>query len=307
MTWKKTLVRHLLFAAVLAALGLFGTGCFTAMTLDQLGSTRSFIAGEQYAFSPDRGEVVFSCRKEKEYYYIPFLHPFGIAPKKTVQDYEKHIPLDPVPDHLMRFELDVIPDASAARAERSRFASGGGEFRAPDGLMSFPAPAERVRGDAGSSEPGPILSAGDTLNLRVHPDDLPLLSEPFVICLLAPFDQVMRELYPEYRTVSDESAEAESGHDAHERNATVHLLVFPYEQDGARQALTDADLGFHNLHPFSRELEGEAKQDNEHSTGFFGWCWKLFWVPPAFVVDVALIPVYPFYMLYCVCSGESVL
>ena len=308
---KKTRIRHLLFAVVAAAFGFFCTGCFTAMTLDELGSTKSYIAGEHYEFSPDRGEIVFSCRKEKVYNYIPFLHLFGIAPKKTVQDYEKRIPLNPAPDHLMRIELDVIPDASAARADASPFLGGGSDFRALDGVMEFPAPAERLRGDAGfsgSSEPGPILSAGDTLCLRVHPDDLPLLSEPFVTCLSVPFDQVMRELYPEYRTVSDESAEAESGHDAHEQNATVSLLVFPYERDGARiQALTDADLGFHNLHPFSRELEAEAKQDNEHSTGFFGWCWKLFWVPTALVADVALIPVYPFYMLYCVCSGESVL
>ena len=308
MSSKKTLVRNLLFAVLAMTAVLLCTGCFTAMTLDELGSTQSYIAGEHYEFSPSRDEIVFSCRKEKEYNCIPFLHPFGVAPKKTVQDYEKRIPLNPAPDNLLRFELNVIPDASAARAERSRFASGGGEFRAPDGLMSFPAPAERVRGSSGSSEPGSILSAGDTINLRVHPDDLPLLSEPFLTCLSVPFDQVMRELYPEYRTVSDESTEAESGHDAHEQNATVHLLVFPYERDGARfQALTAADLGFRNLHPFSRELEAEAKQDNEHSTGFFGWCWKIFWVPAAFVADVACLPFYPFYLIYCVCSGESVL
>ena len=307
MTSKKILVRHLLFAVAAAAFGLFCTGCFTAMTLDELGSTRSYIAGEHYEFSPDRDEIVLSCRKEIVYNYIPFLHSFGVAPKKTVQDYEKHIPLIPAPDNLMRFELDVIPDASAARAERSPFAGGGSVFRAIEGIMEFPTPAEHVRGDAGSSEPGPILSAGDTLNLRVHPDDLPLLSGPFVVCLLAPFDQVMRELYPEYR-VSGKSAEPESGHDAHEQNAAVRLLVFPYAQDGSHyQALTDADLGFHNLHPFSREYETEVKQDNEQSTGFFGWCWKIFWVPPALVVDVALIPVYPFYMLYRVCSGDSVL
>ena len=302
----KTLIRNLLFAVVAAAAGLFCTGCFTAMTLDELGSTRSYIAGEHYEFSPDRDEIVLSCRKEKEYNYIPFLHPFGIAPKKTVQDYEKRIPLNPVPDNLMRIELDVTSDASAARAERSPFAGGGSVFRALDGVMEFPTPAELLRGDAGSSASPPILSAGNTLRLRVHPDDLPLLSDPFVICLSVPFDQLMNEFYPEYRTVSGESVE--SGHDAHEQNATAHLLVFPYAQDGGRyQALTDADLGFRNLHPFSREYEAEANRDNEHSTGFFGWCWKIFWVPSALVVDVALIPVYPFYMLYRVCSGKSVL
>lgn len=303
---EKKLIRNLLFAAAAAALGLICTGCFTAMTLDELGSTESYIAGEHYEFSPDRDEIVLSCRKEKEYNYIPFLHPFGIAPKKTVQDYEKRIPLNPVPDNLMRIELDVIPDASAARAERSPFAGGGSVFRALDGVMEFPTPAEHLRRDADSSATTPILFAGDTLRLRVHPDDLPLLSDPFVICLSVPFDRLMNEFYPEYRTVSGESAE--SGHDAHEQNAMKSLLVFPYAQDGGDyQALTDADLGFRNLHPFSGEYEAEAKQDNEHSTGFFGWCWKIFWVPPALVVDVALIPVYPFYMLYRVCSGESVL
>ena len=65
MTGKKTLIRNLLFVAVAAAFGFFCTGCFTAMTLDELGSTRSYIAGEHYEFSPDRGEIVFSCRKEK--------------------------------------------------------------------------------------------------------------------------------------------------------------------------------------------------------------------------------------------------
>ncbi len=305
---RKTRIRHLLFTALIMGLGIVCTGCFTAMTLDELGSTRSYIAGEHYEFSPDCDEIVLSCRKEEECYYIPFLHPFGVAPKKTVRTYEKHIPLNPAPDQLMCIELDVIPDASAARADKSPFTGAGGEFRALDEIMEFPTPAERLRGDADSSASPSILSAGNTLRLRVHPDDLPLLSGPFVACLLMPFDQVMREFYPEYRTVSDETAESESDHDRHERDATVHLLVFPYAQDGSRcQALTDADLGFYNLHPFSREYEAEAKQDNEHSTGFFGWCWKLFWVPPALIVDVALIPVYPFYMLYCVCSDKSVL
>ena len=70
MNWKKTLIRNVLFAVLLAAAGGFCVGCFTATTLDQLGSTRSFIAGEHYEFSPSRDEIVFSCRKEKEYNYI---------------------------------------------------------------------------------------------------------------------------------------------------------------------------------------------------------------------------------------------
>ena len=305
---EKTLIRKLFFAVVVAAVGVFCTGCFTAMTLDKLGSTMSYVAGEHYAFSPDRDAIVFSCRKEKEYYYIPFLHPFGIAPKKTVQAYEKHIQLNPIPDQLMRIELDVISDTSAPRAERSPFTGAGGCFRALDGIIEFSTPAEHLLGDAGSSAPPPILSSGDALRLRVHPDDLSLLSDPFVTCLLVPFDQLMNEFYPEYRTASSKSAQPDHAHDAHEQNATVRLLVFPYAQDcGHYQALTDADLGFRNLHPFSREYEAEAKQNNEHSTGFFGWCWKIFWVPSALVVDVALIPVYPFYMLYCVCSDESIL
>ena len=209
----------------------------------------------------------------------------------------------------MRIELNVIPDASAARAENAPSIGSGGGFRASDGIMEFPAPVTRIRGNAEpSAPPGPILSSGDTLELRAHPDDLPLLSEPFAISILAPFEQVMNEFYPEYRSVSGGTAGAEDGHDGHEFDVTVHLLVFPYAQDGSRcQALTVADLGFSNLHPFSREYVAEAKQDNEQSIGFFGWCWKIFWVPAAFVTDVACLPVYSFYLLYCVCSGESVL
>jgi hypothetical protein len=183
MTGKKTLIRNLLFAAVATAVGIFCTGCFTSMTLDELGSTKSFIAGEHYEFSPSRDEIVFSCRKEKKYNYIPFLHPFGVAPKKTVQTYEKHIPLNPVPDHLMHIELNVIPDASAARAESSPSIGAGGGFRASDGVTMFPMPTKLIRGNADSTVPPPILSAGDTLELRAHPDDLHLLSEPFVLSL----------------------------------------------------------------------------------------------------------------------------
>ena len=306
MPRKKPFIRDLLFTVIIMATGFCCTGCFTAVTLDELGSTKSYIAGEHYELSPDRGEIDFSCRKEKDYYYIPFLHAFDVAPTKTVQTYEKQIPLNPVPDDLIRIELNVIPDASVARAGSSPSIGSGGGFRASDGIMEFPTPANRIRGNA--SERGPILSAGDTLELRAHPDDMRLLSKPFAICLLAPFDQVIHEFYPEYRTISGSPAESEDDHDSHRLDVTVHLLVFPYAQDGSRcQALTAADLGFNNLHPFSREYATGVKQDNEHSTGFFGWCWKILWVPAAFVTDVACTPFYLGYLLYCVCSGKSVL
>ena len=88
----------------------------------------------------------------------------------------------------------------------------------------------------------------------------------------------------------------------------VNILVLPYTRNGTRYAiLTGGDLGFRKLHPFSRDLEAEVKQDNEQPAGALAWCWKIFWVPTAVVKDVALIPVYPFYMLYRICSGESVL
>ena len=306
MNWKKTLIHNLLIAALVMAAGGFCVGCFTATTLDQLGSTRSFIAGEHYDFSPDHTEIVLTCRKEKAYYYIPLLHPFGIAPRSTVLNCEKHIPLNPVPENMMQFELDVIPDASAARAEKPEYAGSGGNFGDIEEIMRFPTAAERLRADADPSVTQPILCAGDTLRQRVHPDDLHILNEPFMICLLAPFDRVMEEYYPEYRTAVGQSAE--NSHESHDREIPVNILVFPYAQDGIRYAvLSDRDLGIRNLHPFSRDLEAEVKQDNEQPIGALGWCWKIFWVPTALVADVALIPIYPFYMLYRVCSGESVL
>ena len=304
MNWKKTLIRNLLFAALILAAGVYCAGCFTATTLDQLGTTRSFIAGEHYEFSPDHSEIVLFCRKEKAYYYIPLLHAFGVAPKSTVQTYEKHIPLNPIPENMKRFELEVIPDASVTRAESPKNAGAGGGFGNIDGIMRFPTAAERLRADADPSARGPILSAGDTLRLRMHPDDLHILSGPFLSYLSAPFDKVMEEYYPEYRT--DQSAE--DVHDSHDRDIPVNLLVFPYAQDGNRYiVLTGGDLGFRNLHPFSRELEVEMKQDNEQPTGVLGWCWKIFWVPTALVADVATIPFLPFIMIYCAGTSQSIL
>ena len=306
MAKKKHIVRIFLFAVLVMALGVFCTGCFTAMTLGELGSTRSYIAGEHYEFSPDRGEIVLSCRKDKEYNYIPLLHPFGVAPRSTVMNYEKHIPLNPVPENMMRFELEVIPDASAARAEKPKHAGEGGGFGDIEGIMRFPTAAERLRADAATPAAQSLLSAGDTLRLRVHPDDLPILNQPFIACLLAPFDKVMAESYPEYRTAAGEPAK--DGHDSHDREIPVNILVFPYAQDGNRYTvLTAGDLGFRNLHPFSRDLEAEVKQDNEQPVGALAWCWKIFWTPTALVADVASLPFLPFVWIYLTLTRDSIL
>lgn len=101
------------------------------------------------------------------------------------------------------------------------------------------------------------VQAGDTIRLHVHPDDLPLLSEPFVIRLAPDTD-----------------------------NYTM-LLLFPREQDGPRRVILTSN-GDHNLAPFAEEFEDEVKQANEDPIGPLGCCWKYFWLPSAAITDILI-------------------
>ena len=211
MTWKKTLIRSILLAAFVTAAALYCTGCcwaITERTWDRLGSEHAAVTNRYYEYSPDRGEILFSGEKRTKHYVWPFLTTWDVS-WNTYVPFEKRIPLEPVPENLIRLQLEAVSDPAALRAHNILRDWMPGENQFDD-------PVEIVRDGAvlDAKRMTPVRT-GDTIRLHVHPDDLPLLSGPFVICLLAPFDQVMRELYPDYRTVSGDPAESESGHDAH--------------------------------------------------------------------------------------------
>ena len=68
MNWKTTFVRSLLFAALVAAVGICGTGCFSQGTWDDLGKTEVILPeySMRFTLTPDGDEIVFSGRLTEE-------------------------------------------------------------------------------------------------------------------------------------------------------------------------------------------------------------------------------------------------
>jgi hypothetical protein len=253
MNWKKTLIRNLLFAVLVMAAGSYCTGCcwtMTEKTWDRLGSEKATITNRHYEYSPDRSEIIFSCKKKTKHYVWPFLTAFDVS-WNTYKPFEKRIPLEPVPENLIRVHFEAVPDPAALRAHKFLREWMPGENQ-------FDNPVEIIRdGTVLSATRLPFVQPGDTLRMHVHPDDLPVLSGPCVI-----------RLEPVYNAI----------------------LLFPYAQDGSRyEMLTRDDVFANSLHVFADEFEDEAKRDNEDSIGTLGYCWKYFWLPSAAVTDILIM------------------
>ncbi len=253
MNWKKILIRNILFAVLVIAAGFYCTGCcwaITEKTWDRLGSENASVTNRYYEYTPDRSEIVFSGKKRTKHYVWPFLTAFDVT-WNTYEPVEKRIPMEPVPENLIRLNLEAVPDPAALRAHNILREWMPGENQ-------FDNTVELTRD--GTVLPVKHLSSiqpDDTLRMRVHPDDLPLLSEPCVVSLV-----------PDYHAM---------------------VLLFPYVQEGdRREVLTRIDDFADNLSVFAEEFEDEAKQDNEDPIGTLGYCWKYFWLPSAAVTDILI-------------------
>ena len=252
MNWKKTLIRNILFAVLLAAAGFYCSGCCWAMTektWDRLGSEKASITNRHYEYSPDRSEIVFSGKKRTKHYVWPFLAAFDVS-WNTYKPFEKRIPMEPVPENLIRVHFEAVPDPAALRAHNL--------WEWMPGENQFDNPVEITRnGTVLSVTRLPFVQPGDTLRMHMHPDDLPVLSGPCVIRL---------------------------------EPVSYAILLFPHAQDGFRyEMLTADDVLAKSLHVFADEFEDEAAQDNEDPIGALGYCWKYFWLPSAAVTDILIM------------------
>ena len=118
MSRKKTLVRNLLFAVLCAAAGFLCTGCCTMSVIRNLGTTRTDFSEYRYEMSPGRDEIILTGKRTKEYNYLPFYGALHEAPAWTsVKNYEKRIPLNPLPEDLVRCNMvvETAPDAPRAK------------------------------------------------------------------------------------------------------------------------------------------------------------------------------------------------
>ena len=290
MTWKKLFIRNLLFAVLCVALGFVCTGCLSASVLNsEFASKRSTFTDYRYDMSPDRGEIVFTSKRSKQYNYLPFYGAFHHKPAWTsVTDWEERIPLDPLPENLTRCGLivETVPDALRAKKlipvpQPDIIIGGGGRDNlgtsCAEGLVEFEARVDKLP-----------VSGDETILLPAHPDDLPYLSQPFRLRLF------LRDGSPE------EYANGEP------------YLMFPVAVDGGHYELLTVsgtkkdDYGsrIHNLYPFRETQDMEIRQEYRGKNQGLGKptpeaiCWKVLWMPSAIVADTLALPGYIVFTIF---------
>ena len=260
MTPGKTFLRHLLFAVIVATVGVFCTGCFCAETWKYVGTTTVSRAGYHWELSPEKDAIIASAKMKTAYNYLPF-YGHGVlshdCPAWTISDaYEKRFPLDPLPSDLVRFYLDVEPDPDAKPVWWVDW------YKTKIPCFQG-APAERVGDAPESARNERWIADGETLRLRVRPEDMAVLSEPFVI------------------TIRDRNS-----------NITTLFLLISCAQEGNRYTMvTGRDTDFD---AYLNPLDGKAVVQalGEREAGPFGWCFRILALPPAIVADTILLPYY---------------
>ena len=308
MTSKKTIVRHLLFSAVIAALGLCCTGCCTAAVLGGIfGAKTSRFDIPKYRMSPDRDAIIVSSARETGYHVTPMISRWTW--KST---WEERIPLVPVPECLMRCRLIAEPDPDAqAYWHNSPFVI------EADGLP---------------------LGADETLRLRVRPDELDDLSRPFKVRLvprgekdIPPEQQPegeLRIMFPvavdgntyelltlapgaprknpfmkkSYELYALERKKESARHPYSYFDFCGWLLnkiVGPNHHELLKQAAVewDAREEYRYLYPFRDGMDEVRLIEIERIAGrrFPSWdavLWKALYLPPAVVLDTLLLPGY---------------
>ena len=296
----KTLIRNLLFVVVAAALGLFCTGCVTAHVLNgQFGAKESRFDLPKYAMSPDRREIILTSAWETRRFDQP--------PQIWNSTWKECIPVELVPDCLMRCFLFVEPDPDAPRYWHD----------APFVINTDVLP----------------LNEDKTLYLRVHPDELDDLSQPFKVKLIPQGEEAgppekqpegeLRMMFPvavngnmyvlltaapgEPRTnLFRQKAKELVMQEVKGQSEFSYFIMIKRGLNFYREyspVLTKAADEWDEreadryLYPFCDRMDEVRMIEYERRIGerFPTWdavLWKALWLPPAVVVDTVLMPTY---------------
>ena len=161
MKLKRT-VRDIIFSQITLLILLFDTvgvsltGCCTAAVLNsEFGAGKSYFGSPKYELSPDRDEITLTSSR--------ITTRFGRQSRST---WKERIPLDPVPEGLMRCHLTVeqVPDAQ-------KYWHDGDETMIPRDRFDIEVESLPLR-------------AGETLHLRTRPEEQYALSQPFRVRLI---------------------------------------------------------------------------------------------------------------------------
>ena len=304
MTWKKTLIRDLLFAVAVCILMLSGAGCIFT-DIENVGTTNTEFSEYRYEMSPGRDEIILTATRTKQFFYLPL---YDFPAWTSVRTVEERIPLDPLPENLSRCGMivEVDPDAPPAKAEQL-YPLPPGYWDMDEDERSDPS---KVQYEFKAYVDELPLQAGETFRLRVRPDDLKHLDQPFRVSIIRkggrpdvlPPDL---EAYLKKRHLSEDEEYIDYLYTRGEE-----YLMFPYAVNGSRYELL-SDLrtfygwGEHDTLPFGREWDEE--RENEYYRppwmGFGGGelrgkptpgaiCLKVVCFPLALVEDTLLLPVY---------------
>ena len=183
------LLRPLLPLMAVCVLMLSGTGCFTAETLRHVGTTTVSRTGYDWELSPDKSEVIATAKLKTAYNYLPFYGCMGVLCHfqpawTTSRTYEKHFPLEPLHENLVRFYLEVEPDAGAQPVCMHTSTMMGKPFF----LYNL---AEHVDDETIPPADGRSIVDGETLRMRIRPEDISAFSEPYCVLTVQPRDPLV--------------------------------------------------------------------------------------------------------------------
>ena len=177
-------IRKIILSVAFLAVCLCGTGCMACSKASMKWTGRKEVRFKNidYVLSPDKKELILTYDREKKWYGIPlayFVVWLDVPPAMTsVQSFEKHISLDPMPDELAKKYVDVTVDP---QAPKKRYHSRWTDMpyfdyhflhyvvRPNDPFKDFKTYEEFLK-----VYPQFLYAA------TVHPDEFPDLSEPWV-------------------------------------------------------------------------------------------------------------------------------
>jgi len=299
----RTFILAVAFALCVCAAMLFGTGCIFT-DIENVGTTNTVFSEYRYEMSPDRDEIILTATRTKQFFYLPL---YDLPAWTSVKTVEERIPLDSLPDYFSQCAMivEVDPNAPPAKVEPLSPLPPGYYDKSEEERTD----PSKVQYEFKAYVDEPPLHAGETFHLRVRPDDVKYLDQPFRVRIIRkggrpdvlPPDL---EAYLKKRHLSEDEEFIEYLYAEGEE-----YLMFPCAVNGSRYELL-SDLrrfpgGWYDPSPFGKEWDRE--RENEYYRppwmGFGGGeprgkpslgaiCLKVFWFPTALVEDTLLLPVY---------------
>ena len=252
-------MRNLILFLAFLAVCLCGTGCIASRaTVKWTGREEVRFKNIEYALSPDKQELTLTYEREKKWYVIPlacFIFWRETPPAlNSVQAFEKHISLDPLPDDLLKKHVDVTVDPKVQKKQIPSSWTEMPQFK--EYFLQYVVRPNDPFKNFNTYEEFLKVWPQNLYRATVHPDELPDLSVPWVLHGPSP--------------------------------------MIPFDREGDRYVfISPMENGWYGVDfPPMEDYSGyDRKEYLVMKADFFDWCWKVIWLPPGIVVDTLLLPI----------------